>query len=78
MKSVLRIVAFGMCRLDLLHLNDIDIDVDRIDTPVLREIQVFLEDPALAAPSQSLLELDKELADVETEYVASRFHLARV
>lgn len=73
MKCVLQIIAQGMARMDLLQLNEIDIDIERIDTPVLREIQLFLEDPTLATADQSLMELDKELMDIEAEYVAMRY-----
>lgn len=73
MRAVLRMVAEGMGRMDLLQLNEIDIDVDRMDTRVLREIQLFLQQPTLANPARSLLQVDSELAHVESEYVEIRY-----
>eukprot|EP00171_Calliarthron_tuberculosum_P010098 IDg10098t1 len=65
MKCVSQLIAHGMNRLDMLSEKEVDIDVDRVDTHVLREVQFFLENPPLAKALHSLSEIERTLTSIE-------------
>lgn len=73
MKCVVQIIAEGMNRLDIIRENEVDIDINRVDTRVLRDVQFFLENPALVKALESLTEIERKLTDIEAEYVSYRY-----
>lgn len=74
MKAVVDIIARGMNRMDILNEVEIDIDIDKIDNVVLREIQSFLENPAVCTARGTLRRIEAELADIESRLVQIRYY----
>lgn len=73
MKTVVDIIAKGMGRSDIRDEVMVDIAVERVDNGVLREIQLFLENPAMMLGVDAIGDIEKELADIETQLVSLRF-----
>lgn len=73
MKAVLDIIVNGMNRQDLLEELEVDLDVEKIDKQVLREIQFFLQNPAAHTARDVLRHIELKMTDIETRLVGIRY-----
>lgn len=73
MREVCQIIAVGTNQPQLLSEVEVDVDVENMDNRILREIQVFLENPVVAKCQSNLRAIETELADIEQEYVGIRY-----
>lgn len=76
MREVCQIIAVGTNQPQLLSEVEVDVDLENLDNRVLREIQVFLENPVISKCQLSLRSIESELADIEQEYVGIRYQTA--
>ena len=76
MKELCQIIAVGTNQPRLLSEVEVDVDIENIGNRVLREIEVFLENPVVAKRQLSLRAIEIELADIEQECVGIRYQLA--
>ncbi|PXF45637.1 Ankyrin repeat, bromo and BTB domain-containing protein [Gracilariopsis chorda] len=73
MKAVVDIIVNGMGRADLLHDVEVDLEVNKINKDVLREIQFFLQNPAAHTARDALRHIELKITDIETRLVEIRY-----
>lgn len=73
MKYLVDILVAGMKKSDMLQAGVVDLDVEKVDNAVLREVEVFLENPTVFAALGTLKVVEDELAAVETKLVNARY-----
>ncbi|KAI0563433.1 Bromodomain containing protein [Gracilaria domingensis] len=73
MKAVVDIIARGMNRMELLNEVSLDIDVNELDSKVLRDIQFFLKNPAAHTARDALRHIEAKITDIETRLVEIRY-----
>ncbi len=76
MREVCQIIAVATNQPQLMSEVEVDVDLETLDNHVLREIEVFLENPVVAKCQSSLRAIESELADIEQEYVGIRYQPA--
>lgn len=73
MKQLVDVIASGMNSFEILDRMLFDLDVDKIDDKLFRDIEAFVDNPTVFTALGTLPTVDSELAAVETKLVDARY-----
>lgn len=73
MRKVVEILARRLHAPSMLQENEIDVNIEQLDNPTLREIEVLLDKPVLAALQATLPDIESKLTEIEAHYIGIRY-----